>query len=200
MGFRLVGQAIPSGQRFDTPPTRGGIAGSLVFDEHYRRPESGVEKVGILINGYKVPQRQGNGSFFVGNLKPGLYRVTFDTSELPVELTGESKGKIIEVKSCGITNLAMPVYAMNGVAGRLVDKQGIGMANVVVRAKPTGQAEPVSSGLTNDFGYYRLDGLKNGSYSIYVEREVQGKRATVAERSLIIKDDYQFEIDMQVQQ
>lgn len=191
-----------SGKRFrpvnvsTLSPTRGGIAGSLAFDEHYRLPESGIEKVGILINGYKVPQNQGRGSFFVGNLKPGLYRVTLDTSELPVELTGESKGKIVEVKSCGITNLAMPVHAMYGVAGRLVDKQGNGMANVIVRAKPEGQSEPVSSGLTNDFGYYRLDGLKNGNYSIYIEREVNGKRATVAERTLIIKDDYQFEIDI----
>lgn len=195
-----------SGKRFrpvnisTLSPTRGGIAGSLVFDEHYRLPESGIDKVGILINGRRVPQNQGSGSFFVGNLKPGLYRVTLDTSELPVELTGESKAKIVQVRSCGVTNLTLPVHAEYGVAGRLVDGQGNGIAAVMVRARLEGHNEIVSSGLTNDFGYYRLDGLKNGLYSVYVERELNGQLTMVAERSLMIRDDFQFEIDLQAQQ
>lgn len=191
-----------SGKRFQPvnhstlSPTRGGIAGSVAFEDKVRPQSSSLEKVGILINGRNVAQDQERGSFFAGNLKPGLYRVTLDPADLPVELSADSKGKIVEVKSGAITNVSIPVYAEYGVAGQVTDPDGNGLADREVFVRKLGEALPVSAGFTNQFGYYRLDGLRNGVYSISSELLIDGRK-TMIERTVSIQDNYVFDVNLQ---
>lgn len=190
------GRRFRPASRSTLTPTRGGIAGSIRFEDDTRLPSGKLDNVGILVNGKRLPHLHGDSSFFVGNLKPGLYRVTLDQREMPIELTSDAKGAIVEVKSCSITNIDIPVFAEYGVVGRVLDNRGEGLPDVPVLAWKEGRREPVGSTSTNQFGYYRLDGLKNGRYRLAAGGEVNGNPTPVTARTIEIHGDYQFDADL----
>ncbi|NTU68845.1 MAG: carboxypeptidase regulatory-like domain-containing protein [Chlorobiaceae bacterium] len=193
-----------SGRRFQPihystlSATRGGIAGSIAPEDNGYSPSSSLDKAGILINGRSISRNEEGGSFFAGSLKPGLYRVTLDPTAMPIELTSDSKGKIVEVKSGAVTSVSIPVYAEYGVAGQLVDSEKNGVPGAYVELRMEGHDDAVGSGITNDFGFYRIDGLRKGHYIACVAKAAGGRKTMLAERRFVISNDYVFDIDLQL--
>ncbi len=177
---------------------RGGIAGELLPDRESNVEMSRIRDVGILVNGYRMVQNRENGSCFVGNLKPGLYRVSVDPESLPLDVSPDQKAKIVEVRGCGITRVDIPLHAEYGISGQLTDEKGDGIAGVLIKVRKEGQKEPEGTGLTNDFGYYRINGLKNGSYVIYVEEIGSGKMNMPVERPCKVSGKYEFDLDVKL--
>ena len=170
--------------------TRGGLAGSLDIMNDTRLGSSDINNVAILLNGRKLGQRQIDGTFFVGNLRPGIYTVDIDTEKLPLELNVARKSVKAEVRNGAVTEVNIPVYAEYGVAGCLKDFQGKGISGIVLEvADPSGTA--AGSVTTDQFGYYRIDGLKPGTYTIRTLGTGKTK-----ERSFTIKNDFLFDIDL----
>lgn len=196
--FGFSGKRFKPINRSSLTVTRGGIAGELLPDRELHVDMSKVRNIGILVNGYKMPQSRQDGSCFIGNLKPGLYSVSVDPESLPVEVRPEQKAKIVEVRSCGITKVAIPLHAEYGIIGQLTDDTGRGIAGYSVMVRREDQKEPAGSGVTNDFGYYRIDGLRNGHYVVYAREENYGKNNRLVERSFEVSGKYVFDLDMKI--
>ncbi|ASQ90398.1 hypothetical protein CHL67_05195 [Prosthecochloris sp. GSB1] len=169
--------------------TRGGLAGSLKIMNETNLGSSDIDNVSILLNNRKLGQRQVDGSFFVGNLKPGVYAVDVDTENLPLELNVKKKTTYAEVLNGSITQVDIPVYAEYSVAGRITASDGKGVENLPVEVMNE-KGETLSSTLTNVFGYYRTESLQPGEYRISVSGE---------ERAVSVKNDYLYGVDFTVE-
>ncbi len=177
---------------------RGGIAGTLAVDRETGLQGDELRDIGILVNGYQMPQNQQDGNYFVGYLKPGLYRVSVDPARLPVQVVPDRQSSIVEVKGCGITNVDIPLHVEYGVAGQIVDSSSNGIPGAYVEAWKRGGKERAGTGFTNEFGFYRIDGLRQGTYKARVVEAAGEKKAVLAEREFAIADDYVFDVDLQL--
>ncbi|NTW56320.1 MAG: carboxypeptidase regulatory-like domain-containing protein [Chlorobiaceae bacterium] len=196
--FGWSGRRLKPISRSSLTLNRGGIAGELQPEHESNVEKSKVRNIGILVNGYRMVQNRENGSCFIGNLKPGLYRVSVDPESLPLDVSPDQKTRIVEVRGCGITKVNIPLHAEYGISGQLSDEKGNGIAGVLVKVRRDGQQEPAGSGLTNDFGYYRINGLRNGLYVIYVEDNGQGKMTIPVELPCKVSGKYEFDLDMKL--
>jgi len=172
--------------------TRGGLAGSLDIANDTSLKSSDINNVDILLNGRKLGQRQIDGTFFVGNLKPGIYSVDIDTEKLPLELNIARKSIKAEVSNGAVTEVNFPVYAEYGVAGCLSDSRGNGIPGSQLEIVD-GAGNPIGQFTTDQFGYYRADGLRPGNYTV----KTSGS-GLPQEKSFTITNDFIFEVNLTV--
>lgn len=170
--------------------TRGGLAGSLKIMNETSLKSSDINDVSILLNRRKLGQRQVDGSFFVGNLKPGVYAVDVDTENLPLELNVPQTTVYAEVLNGAVTEVVIPVHAEYSIAGRITDTEGEGIESLTVNVRDE-SGTVVSRTSSNMFGYYRTDGLRPGTYTVSVSE---------TERKVTIKDDYAYGIDFTIEE
>lgn len=175
--------------------TRGGMAGALKIMTDSRIGQSSINDVAILINGRKLRQQQIGGTFFVGNLKPGIYTVSVDPENLPLELVVEQQSIKVEVQSGAVTEVNIPVYAEYGAAGKVTTASGHALAGVPIRVADS-ENKTTKQVMTDQFGYYRIDGLRQGSYTARAMTTKEDKPDRIAETNFIITDDFLFEIDI----
>ncbi len=170
--------------------TRGGLAGSLKIMNETNLSSSDINNVNILLNRKKLGQRQVDGSFFVGNLKPGVYAVDVDAENLPLELNVPNKTTYVEVLNGAVSEIEIPVYAEYSIAGKVADTESTALEkrNVIVIDE---NGKVVDTAVTNLFGYYRSKGLEPGTYTISVADE---------QRTVTVKDDYIYGIDFSIQE
>jgi hypothetical protein len=161
-----------------------------------RLKPSDINDVDILINGRKLGQRQVDGTFFVGNLIPGVYSVDIDAEKLPLELNVARKSLKAEVRNGAVTEVNFPVYAEYGMAGRVTDHSGSGQADALITVRDI-EGKTAATTFTNAFGYYRIDGLRPGNYTVDAAESETGSGKT-APREVSIKDDYLFEINFSI--
>lgn len=197
--FGWSGKRFQPVNRSTLSSTRGGIVGAMALEDGDSFLSS-LNDAGILVNGRKVMQNQGDGSYFVGNLKPGLYQVALDPAHLPTELNADKKGMIVEVKSGAITNADIPVHAEYGIAGQVVDANGNALTNATVKVRRENDDKVLASGTTNIFGQYRIDGLRKGGYVAYLEAGAGQASKIVATRPFEIENQYEFNVDLRLLQ
>ena len=177
--------------------TRGAIAGSLDIANGTKLSSSDINNVSILLNGQRLQQNQIDGSFFVGSLPPGIYGVSVDPEKLPIELVINQKELKVEVKNGAVTGLNIPVYAEYGVAGMVSDNVGNGIANVIVEVTDK-ENKIVQQTLTNEFGYYRADTLRSGTYQIAAQSQDGKPIINAPKRTFTIKDDFLFDVNLTI--
>lgn len=177
--------------------TRGGISGSLAIESETTLSASDINNVSILLNGRSMQQRQIDGSFFVGNLRPGVYNVSVDPENLPVELVVDQATRNVEVKSGSVTHLSIPVHAQYGIAGKITDTYGQAIPNVLIEIRDASGTE-ITRSYSNEFGYYRADELRSGAYEVKTVSvngiPLQGEPS----KSITIKNDYLFNVDITI--
>ena len=169
--------------------TRGGIAGSLKIMNDSKLGSSDINNVNILLNRKKLGQRQVDGSFFVGNLKPGVYALDVDTENLPLELNIENKSTYVEVLNGAVTDVLIPVYAEYAVAGKVIDTGGKAVEDIKVTVTDK-NGKAVDSPRSNMFGYYSTKGLRPGTYTISAAGKIQ---------SVTVADKYLYGIDFTIE-
>lgn len=170
--------------------TRGGLAGSLNIMNDTRLGSSDINDVDILLNGRKLGQRQIDGTFFVGNLRPGVYSVDIDTEKLPLELNVSRNSVKVEVRNGAVTEVNIPVYAEFGVAGCLSDSRGNGVAGVLLEIIDASGA-PAGKAITDQFGYYRVDKLRSGTYTL----KTPGGESS-QQKTFTIAGDFVFDVNL----
>ena len=175
--------------------TRGGMAGALKIMTDSKISRSQINDVSILLNGKKLGQRQIGGDFFVGNLRPGIYTVSVDPENLPLELVVEQQSIKVEVQSGAVTEVNIPVYAEYGAAGKVITASGHALAGVPIRIADS-ENKTTKQVMTDQFGYYRIDGLRQGSYTAKIMTTKEDKPDHITETKFVITDDFLFEIDI----
>lgn len=175
--------------------TRGGMAGALKIMTDTNVSQSSINDVSILINGRKLGQRQIGGTFFVGNLRPGVYTVSVDPENLPLEMVIEQQNIKVEVQSGAVTEVNIPVFTEYGAAGKVCTASEHMLANVPVSIVDSA-GKIVKQTKTDQFGYYRIDGLRQGNYTAKVTTTKEGEPDHVTETDFTITQDFLFEVDI----
>ncbi len=175
--------------------TRGGMAGSLKVMTGSGVPQSSINDVAILINGRRLGQRQAGGNFFIGNLKPGIYSVSVDPENLPLELVVERQNIKVEVRSGSVTEVTIPVYAEYGAAGKVCTLSEHMLAGVEVKIIDS-EGKTIKQTQTDQFGYYRVDGLRQGTYTARATTSTPDREGSLCETEFTITNNFLFDIDI----
>ncbi len=120
----------------------------------------------ILVDGQPRASVERDGAYSVGGLAPGIYRIELDEEGLPIELATVSPSRWVEVRAGGITTLDLDAGVRLGFAGRIAGESASGLSVEVRDEAGAVVAEPP----LNAFGYYRVDGLAPGRYSVALVR------------------------------
>ena len=108
----------------------------------------------------------GEGKFFVKQLKPGKYRVEPD---FPPNYNSENKSFEVDVDDRGTASVGFEVYIDGRVAGRVIDKEG-NTLNSVFFHLVEGERD-VYGHSTRDDGGFEVKGVPPGQYLLYINLE-----------------------------
>ncbi len=149
---------------------RGAIAGRLQLADSPNKIDLAGSRVRVINNrnrvvGNAVTDRSGN--FFVGGLSEGIYTVELEPDELPVEVSTPKTSFVVEVANSGVTKLDFPLRVEFGLAGRITDVSGQPVGQIRVELVNASGVR-VLSGVTDEHGLYRLDGVPVGKYILRI--------------------------------
>ncbi len=187
--FAHVGKRfLPADNRY-VNATRGGIVGSI---KHANGDTIPVDDIAFRINGRQLNQQQAGGYFHLNHLKPGTYQISIDESKLPIEYAPKHRYYDVEVASSAFTEVNFEVVAEYGIAGKISQHNGqaIAGANITLISNNNKVSHKASS---NRFGFYRIDQLPPGNYSLTAN---DGEGNISPTLIIEIKNDYLFGQDI----
>lgn len=190
MDFAVAGDKFVPATHRNSYNTQGTIAGTLNTNSE----ECDLEHVSVLINGvnYKVPVQ--GCTFYLEKVTPGVHRVSLDGEFLPIELVPDTKSYVVEVAASSVTRIDFDMQAKYSAAGRVTDADGQpALQQKVVLLDGTGQK--MMETYTDQFGYFRVDGLINGQY---VLQAVTDEGDVMSDREFTIEDDFLFDINIMI--
>ncbi|HZP65077.1 MAG TPA: hypothetical protein VFB32_02100 [Rudaea sp.] len=184
--FAVTGSGLARGGYDIALRQVGGISGALLGDLPRAIGRDALAHVGVNVNGQVRTETDESGHFYIDNLKPGVYRVSLDPDNLPIELSGSEHARNVEVRSGATTRADFHLELSLGCAGRVLgygDTQGLAVAVLDASGKRVAQAD------VSRFGFFRIDGLKPGSYRLEL-RNAAG--AAIASLTVDIVDRFVF--------
>ncbi len=101
------------------------------------------------------------------NLPSGSYRVDIDPAGYPINYRSRTEAMRVEVVSSGVTTVAIPLIPSYVSIGLVKDSKGNSVAGARVEATNLKTKTKVFS-ITNDTGFYTLEGLEQGEYKLTV--------------------------------
>jgi hypothetical protein len=174
---------------------RGGVAGGVRVDAPEELGEFDLSGLTVLMNGQRAAATGPDGSFFVGGLRPGVYRFELESRNLPVELEPHLAAINVEVGAAAVTRLDFVVRPEYGIAGRVRDVSGRPARGVVVEVvDEAGSIRRAAS--TDRYGLYRIDGLPLGSYTLGVRSGFPETELPMPSSRFTIDDDFLFDMDL----
>jgi hypothetical protein len=188
--FAVTGSGLARGGYNAALQQIGGISGALVGKLPVGFEEGTLAHVGVSLNGQIRAETDQGGRFYIGDLKPGVYRVGLEPDNLPIELSASGTARNVEVRSGVTTRADFPLELMLGCAGRIqhfADPKALGI--VIVDA----DGQLVTRTTASASGFYRTDGLKPGSYRVELHRGEAGP--PIAVLPLILTDRFVFGMD-----
>jgi hypothetical protein len=165
----------------------GGISGALLGELPRSVGRDALAHVGVSLNGQIRAETDEAGHFFIDGLKPGVYRVSLDPDNLPIELSGSEHARNVEVRSGATTRADFHLELSLGCAGRV---EGYGDTKALQVAVLNGAGQVVKSVAISQYGFFRADGLKPGSYRLELRDAATG--AAIATLPLSIADQFVF--------
>lgn len=161
----------------------------------------------LLLNGRVAGRSEYGGSFFIGDLEPGLYRVELDPENLPIELNPVRVSVVAQVAPAAVTRVDFSVRPEFGVAGRVTDADGVRRRDVLIEAvDATGSV--VGTARTDRFGLFRIDGLGIGFYVLRLAPANFSSLGTgelpselpseLPTRRIEVRNDFLFDQDLQL--
>lgn len=149
--------------------------------------------IGVRVNGQMRGRTDSAGRFNIGGLAPGVYRVELDEEAMPLELSSLNQRYQVEIAAGATTSVDFGVELLLGAAGRLTDTAGVPLPDLTVELVD-GDGALRGSGVSNRFGFWRVDGLPPGRY----RARVVIQDSIVAGRIVTLKQDFLFGQDMQI--
>ncbi|MBU6246347.1 MAG: carboxypeptidase regulatory-like domain-containing protein [Xanthomonadaceae bacterium] len=163
--FAVTPSGLARGAFSATVARRGGISGKVTGDLPEGVHWSDLAGVRVLVDGRPVGQLDARGHYLVSDLAPGVYRLQMDTEKLPIDLQPPSKQPLVEVRAGATTRADFAMQLRVGMAGRLTDGAGKPLAGAVVRVLDA-SGQLVTSVYSNALGYFRVDQLAPGDYTL----------------------------------
>ena len=190
--FAVTGSGLARGGYNVALQQVGGISGALAGDLPAGFTRDTLAHVGVSLNGQVRAETDSAGRFYIGDLKPGVYRVSLEPDNLPIELSASGAARNIEVRSGATTRADFTLELLLGCAGRIqgyADRQQLRITLV------DADGRFVTAARISDSGFYRVDGLPPGTYRILLQRGEEN--AALATRPLILTDRFVFGQDFE---
>ncbi|HEX5307138.1 MAG TPA: carboxypeptidase regulatory-like domain-containing protein, partial [Dyella sp.] len=184
--FAVTPSGLARGSFDATAARRGGISGKVTGQLPEGVSWADLTGVRVLVDGRPVGQLDARGHYLVSDLAPGVYRLQMDAENLPIDLQPPTRQPLVEVRSGAITRADFAMQLRLGMAGKLTDANGLPIASAVVRVLGA-DGRLVTSVLSNKLGYYRVDQLPPGTYTLQcgdARRHVQLDRRFVFGQNL----------------
>jgi hypothetical protein len=188
--FAVTGSGLARGGYNAALQQIGGISGALVGPLADGVGRQTLAHIGVSLNGQIRTETDAGGRFYIGDLKPGVYRVGLEPDNLPIELSASGAARNVEVRSGVTTRADFRLELRLGCAGRIEGYADPGALSVHI--VDVG-AQRVTRATISASGFYRTDGLEPGSYRIELRRN--GAGSLVASLPLILSDRFVFGMD-----
>ena len=185
--FAVTGSGLARGGYHVALQQVGGISGALAGDLPSGLGRETLAHVGVSVNGQLRTETDASGRFYLGDLKPGVYRIGLEPDNLPIELSASGSARNVEVRSGANTRVDFGLELRLGCAGRVEghgDPAALRIAIIGSDGEVVTQVRPSAS------GFYRADGLAPGSYRIELRTADTG--TTLATLSLALTDRFVF--------
>ncbi len=174
---------------------RGGLAGRIRLEAGDAAMDADLTGIAVRVNDRVAARTLGGGSFYVGDLSEGVHRVELDDERLPIELVPVRNVILVEVVAGAVTRVDFPVQVELSVAGRVSCASGEPARGASIEAVD-GEGRVVGRAESDDYGLYRLDGIRPGSYTL--RGVAAGSAGPPATRAVTVIDDFLFEVDVTV--
>lgn len=169
--------------------TNGTIIGTLALD----REDCDIDEVNLLV-GRSVRKAPVHGcQFQVNGLNPGIYQVRLDTAGLPIELVPDNKTYRVLVGASAISSVSFSLHKEFGIAGHVEFDTGRPLSNATLSVF-NDKGMFVAYFRTDQFGYYRIDGLLPGRYEVFAIN-TRGQ-SYMNSLTVEIKEDFLFDQNM----
>ena len=146
---------------------RGVVAGSIELPPAAELQGFDLSGVAIMVDGQVRTRTESNGSFTIQFMPPGLYRVKLDLDGLPLELVPMKDQFWVRVSAGAVTRVNYLTELRLGFAGQVQGQGGCGLPATALEVLDSA-GDMVARVLTNQFGFYRVDGLAPGRYRIRI--------------------------------
>ena len=161
----------------------GRVSGELPANVHW----SDLAGVPLLVDGRPRGKLDRDGHYLIPNLAPGVYRVQLDAEHMPIDLVPDTAAPWVQVRAGVTTTADFHVSLRLGFAGR-VTRDGQPLANVAIEILDA-QGKVVKTLSSDQWGYYRVDDLPSGTYTV---------RADGASRSVTLQRAFLYQQDLAV--
>jgi hypothetical protein len=165
----------------------GGISGAI------RAADGPIDMarlrgVGVILDGLLRGEVDANGRFLISDLTSGVYALELDSEKLPLEYQPIDRVRRVQVKSGAVTQLDFAIALRLGFAGRITldGNPAKTPVDVLVRDE-TGNN--VAKTKADAWGYYRVDGITPGRYTVSARAESEHRGAEI---HIELKDRFLF--------
>ncbi|GAB4185676.1 MAG: hypothetical protein Tsb002_09660 [Wenzhouxiangellaceae bacterium] len=188
--FNLAGGRLGRGyyrrQQFDQGLISGRIEVPPAFADDFD-----VSGVAIMVDGQVRTRSEDDGRFTLPFLRPGIYRVKLDLDGLPLELQPRQDQYWVEVAAGAASFVRFETDVLLGFAGRLTNSAGCPLAAVALEVLDD-QGHRLQQTRTSSFGYYRVDQLPPGRYTVRPVNSPEQRRA------VDLRDNFLFNQDLSI--
>ncbi len=144
---------------------RGSISGRVTGTLPDHATWADLAGAEVLVDGKPIGTLDRDAHYFVGNLTPGIHQIQLDTGKIPIDLVPVKPSLLVEVRAGATTRADIALTLQLGCAGRVYSKDGRPMQGAtIVALDPRGHV--VGNAKTGPLGFYRIDGLPPGHYSL----------------------------------
>ena len=166
--------------------------GAIVGDIHLKGGHNcDFDSITLLLNNVYRETTLTDCSFMIKNIPKGIYQVRLDAETLPLEYVPDNTILNVEVGTGTTTKIQLKVMKNYGVSGRIFHlEKPVSNQKIVVL---TNTGETVTTTVTDNFGYYRVDKLQAGKY-----RLTTGSETITNSVPFTITDEHLFDINLRV--
>ncbi len=163
---------------------RGAIAGRVRGELPADVTWADLKGVPLLVDGRPRGRLDGDGRFLISDLAPGVYRVQLDAEHMPIDLVPGRRAPWVQVRAGVTTQADFRVHLRLGFAGRLT-RAGLPLPDQLIEVLDA-KGRPVRRTDSDQWGYFRIDGLPPGTYTV---RAAGGSRQVTLKRAFLFRQD-----------
>lgn len=188
----LANGTFSAAPRQATNPRLGRLAGQIAVPDGIELYEEDLKGAKIIVNGKPLGQVEENGSYWLSAVPKGIHSVRLEADNLPIDLVVDSDAVYAKVAPGAVTAVDFSLAVEVGTAGRIIGPDGEPVAQVPLEMV-NGEGEIIARARSNQFGLFRMDGLRPGSYILRALSIWEG-----ASREVEIGSEYLFGTDLTV--